>query len=106
VGQLRAKLVAQGANIPAAPDAETALHKAGVLVVPDFIANAGEVICAAVEYHGGTEAAAFAMIAEKIAANTRKALECAAAEKCEPRRAAMAMAEQRVTEAMALRRWH
>ena len=40
VGQLRAKLVAQGANIPAAPDAETALHKAGVLV-PRVVHNAG-----------------------------------------------------------------
>jgi glutamate dehydrogenase/leucine dehydrogenase len=106
VGRLRAKLVAQGANIPATPEAEAALHKAGVLVLPDFIANAGGVICAAVEYHGGTETAAFAMIAEKIAANTREVLEQAAAGKCQPRQAAMVMAEQRVAEAAGLRRWH
>ena len=106
VGRLRAKLVAQGANIPATPEAETALHKAGILVLPDFIANAGGVICAAVEYHGGTEAAAFAMIAEKIAANTREVLRLASAEKCEPRRAALVLAEQRVEEAARFRRWH
>ena len=35
-----------------------ALAARGVLVVPDFIANAGGVICAAVEYRGGTESAA------------------------------------------------
>ena len=32
------------------------------LVLPDFIANAGGVICAAAEYHGATEAAAFTMM--------------------------------------------
>ena len=31
-----------------------ALHERGVLVLPDFIANAGGVICAAIEYRGGT----------------------------------------------------
>ena len=42
---------------------------------PDFIANAGGVIAAAVEYRGGTEKAAFDAIAEKIAANTRAMLD-------------------------------
>jgi glutamate dehydrogenase (NAD(P)+) len=106
VGRLRAKLVAQGANIPATSEAETALHKAGILVLPDFIANAGGVICAAVEYHGGTEATAFAAIEEKIAANTREVLERASRGKCEPRRAAMMLAEQRVADAATFRRWH
>lgn len=106
VGRLRARMVAQGANIPATPEAETALHKAGVLVLPDFIANAGGVICAAVEYHGGTETMAFGMIAEKISQNMREVLEQAVARKCEPRLAAMAMAERRVADAAAFRRWH
>ena len=106
VGRLRAKLVAQGANIPATPEAESALHNAGILVLPDFIANAGGVICAAVEYHGGTEATAFAAIEEKIAANTREVLERASRGNCEPRQAAMMLAEQRVADAAAFRRWH
>ena len=42
----------------------------GVLVVPDFIANAGGVICAAMEYAGATQRAAFDAIGEKIRANT------------------------------------
>ncbi len=41
---------------------------------PDFIANAGGVICAAIEYHGGTEATAFTVIEEKIRANTSAVL--------------------------------
>ena len=60
VGRLKARLMLQGANIPVTPDAEAALHARGVLCVPDFIATAGGVICAAVEYPGGTQAVAFA----------------------------------------------
>ena len=44
---VKAKLIVQGANIPATPEAEARLHERGVLVLPDFIANAGGVICAA-----------------------------------------------------------
>ena len=70
VDRLRARLVLQGANIAVTAEAEARLHARGVLAVPDFIANAGGVICAAVEYRGGTEAAAFETIAEKIRSNT------------------------------------
>ena len=105
VGRLRTKLVAQGANIPCTPEAETALAARGVLVLPDFIANAGGVICAAIEFHGGTEAGAFAAIDEKIRANTREVLDGVKREKILPRRAAVALAERRVRKAMRMRRW-
>ncbi|MGZ8483511.1 MAG: Glu/Leu/Phe/Val family dehydrogenase, partial [Candidatus Binatia bacterium] len=58
VARLKTKLVPQGANIPFTAEAERILHKAGTLVLPDFIANAGGVICASVEYHGGTQSQA------------------------------------------------
>ena len=105
VGRLRTKVVAQGANIPFTDEAEARLHEGGVLVLPDFIANAGGVICASVEYHGGTRAGAFDAIAEKIGANTRAVLEHARASGRPPRPVAMEMAEARVRAAMALRRW-
>ncbi len=105
VGRLKAKIVAQGANIPATPEAEAALHARGLLVLPDFIANAGGVICAATEYHGGNEAMAFAAIAEKIGRNTRAMLEHATRADIAPRAAAIAMAEARIREASAARRW-
>jgi glutamate dehydrogenase (NAD(P)+) len=69
VARLRAKMVPEGANIPCTEEAEAALAAHGVLVLPDFIANAGDVICAAVEYRGGGEADAFAAIGEKIRGN-------------------------------------
>jgi glutamate dehydrogenase (NAD(P)+) len=101
---IRAKLVLQGANIPAMPAAERRLHEKGILSVPDFIANAGGVICAAVEYHGGGESDALERIAEKITHNTRDVLEAARSEGVPPRAAAVALARKRVEAAMALRR--
>jgi len=74
VARLRTRLVAEGANIPLTAEAEAALAARGVLVLPDFIANAGGVICAAVEFRGGTESAALALIDEKIRANTEAVL--------------------------------
>lgn len=105
VGRLRARLVAEGANIPCTPKAEEALAAKGTLVLPDFIANAGGVICAAMEWHQATEAAAFAAIDEKIRANTRAVLTEAKRSQALPRAAAMALAVERVQSAMRTRRW-
>jgi glutamate dehydrogenase/leucine dehydrogenase len=99
VSRLKAKLVLQGANIPATPEAEEWLHAHNILSIPDFIANAGGVISASVEYHGGSQSQAFALIEEKVRANTRAVLEKAYAGRITPRRAAEQMAEARVMEA-------
>ena len=77
----------------------------GVLCIPDFISNAGGVICASVEYHGGTEGQAFQAIDEKIRANTAEVLDRARRAAILPRAAAVAMAAERVEKAMSLRRW-
>lgn len=102
--QVRASVVLQGANIPATAEAEALLHKRGVLSVPDFIANAGGVICAAVEYHGGTPAQAFALIREKVRANTSEVLGRAPELGVLPREAAEELAHARVAEASGYRR--
>lgn len=104
VERLQAKMVLQGANIPATEAAEHWMHAHGILNVPDFVANAGGVICAAVEYHGGTEATAFSMIEEKIRTNTLETLQRARREGILPREAATRMARSRVEEAMRYRR--
>ena len=39
------KVVAEGANGPTTPEADRELEKRGVLVIPDFLANAGGVTC-------------------------------------------------------------
>ncbi len=104
VGQLKAKLILQGANIPATDAAEKWMHEHGVWSIPDFIANAGGVICAAVEYRGGTQAQAMSTIEEKIRANTREILERVQRNGVLPRVAAVEMAEGRVREAVGYRR--
>ncbi len=103
--RLRARLVAEGANIPVTPEAEQRLHARGVLCLPDFIVNAGGVICGAWEYRGAGRAAAFAAIEERVRDNTAEVLRRSRAEGVTLRQAATAFAEQRVREAMATRRW-
>jgi glutamate dehydrogenase (NAD(P)+) len=105
VGQLKARLVIEGANIPVTAGAERILHERGVLCVPDFIANAGGVICAAMEYQGATESAALQTIEEKLRRNTRQVLEDARRRGILPREAARDVAEARVRKAMGLRRF-
>ncbi|MGD9294232.1 MAG: Glu/Leu/Phe/Val dehydrogenase [Roseobacter sp.] len=104
VAAIQAKLIVEGANIPTTDEAAAELHARGVLVIPDFIANAGGVICASVEYHGGTEKQAKTTIAEKIEQNTREVLERVRRDKMLPRNAANALAEDRLRQAMGFRR--
>ena len=103
---VKAKLIVPGANIGVTEKAEAMLHKRGVLCVPDFIANAGGVICGAVEYSGGTEAQVFPIIDEKIRGNTAEMLERMKRERILPRKAAIAMARERVEAAMQYQRFN
>ena len=105
VARLQTRLVAEGANIPLTAEAEQMLAARGVLVLPDFIANAGGVICAAVEYRGETETAALALIDEKIRANTEAVLEEARRSGALPRSAATSLAAEELRRAMRTRRW-
>jgi glutamate dehydrogenase/leucine dehydrogenase len=104
VDLVKARLIVQGANIPVTPEAERRLHERGILSIPDFIANAGGVICAATEFRGGTKAGAFAAIDEKIRANTEAVIGISRADGALPSTAAMRLAERRVRTAMELRR--
>ena len=102
---VKAKLIVQGANIGVTEKAEAMLHRRGVLCVPDFISNAGGVICGAVEYAGGSEGQVFSIIEEKIRRNTAEVLERMKHERILPREAAVQMARERLAEAMMFRRF-
>jgi glutamate dehydrogenase/leucine dehydrogenase len=104
VDRLQAKLIPQGANIPFTAEAEKVLHERGVVVIPDFIANAGGVICASVEYHGGTQSQALQTIEEKVRENTGEVLAKSKMSRTLPRQVAVALAESRVRKAMEYRR--
>jgi glutamate dehydrogenase (NAD(P)+) len=105
VERLRTRLIVQGANIPCTEAAERALHTKGVLCLPDFIANAGGVICAAMEYEHTGEKAAFEIIGEKISHNTAEVLHDSKQRGVTPRQAALDLAVSRVRRAMEIRRW-
>ena len=105
VHRMKTRLVVEGANIPFTQAAEEYLHERGVLCIPDFIANAGGVICAAMEYHGATQAAAMQTIEEKLRRNTEQVMESAKSKLILPRQAAIEIAEQRVRKAMGFRRF-
>ena len=102
--QVKARVIIQGANIPATAEAEQVFHERGVLSVPDFIANAGGVICAAVEHRGGGRAEALATIREKVLANTTAVVRDAADRGIPVRRAAEELALRRLHEAQSYRR--
>ena len=102
--RLSTRIVAEGANIPCTREAERLLAERGILVLPDFIANAGGVICAATEYQGGAESAAFAAIDDRIRANIRTVLADAERDRILPRAAAEALASARIYRAMRTRR--
>jgi glutamate dehydrogenase (NAD(P)+) len=103
--RLRTKLVAQGANIPCTLGAEQYLHEHGVLCLPDIIANAGGVICAAMEYRWAGQTVAFEMIQEKVRHNVEQVLAEAQRGGVPPRQAALRLATERVQRAMTYRRW-
>lgn len=97
---VKARFIVPGANIGITDEAEHMLYERGVLCIPDFIANAGGVICAATEVAGGRKRDAFAAIDEKIRANTTEMLERVDRDGLPPREAAVRMARERVDAAM------
>ncbi len=97
VGQVKAKLIVQGSNIPMTQEVEETLADKGVLVVPDFVANAGGVISSYVEYIEGTKEEMFKLVEKKITKNTKEMLEHAGDKKY-TRRAAMEIARKRILE--------
>lgn len=104
-GAIRAKLILQGANIPATAEAEKMLHDKGILSVPDVLANSGGVIMAAMEYEKRSEKEAFAAISACICRNTKLVLDKAVNEKILPRQAAVTIARERLLAAMKYREY-
>jgi glutamate dehydrogenase (NAD(P)+) len=98
------KMVVEAANLPTLPKAGEYLHKNGVWVIPDFIANAGGVIGSFVEYQGRTEKDAFELIKYKIVKAVRNILTEAVVRGENPRTLATEMSKQVIYRAMLLRK--
>ncbi len=92
------KLIVEGSNLAINHEVEATLHAKGVLIIPDFVANAGGIISSYAEYKGIKEKAMFKLIEEKVIRNTEKMLEESKLNKLTPRDAALAIARQRVLD--------
>ncbi|HEX7745095.1 MAG TPA: Glu/Leu/Phe/Val dehydrogenase dimerization domain-containing protein [Micromonosporaceae bacterium] len=105
VDHVRAKIILQGANLPVTAGADAVLARRGILSIPDVLANAGGVVCAAVEYGGGNRTQAYAEIGERIRGNTAELLDrIGRTRRLLPREAALAMAHSRLRAAHDFRR--
>ena len=98
VDKVKAKLIIQGSNIPMKEEVEEMFYKKNVLVVPDFVANAGGVISSYVEYINGSKQKMFKLVEEKITKNTELVLKNSQKMKIKPRDAALEIAKARVRE--------
>jgi glutamate dehydrogenase (NAD(P)+) len=104
-----ARIVVEGANLPSDPAAQQILHDRGVIVVPDFIANAGGVVAAAVAMDSRFSGirpeptAVFDNISTKLRACTQEVLQESRRQGITTHRVARATAQARVAEAMRLR---
>src|SRR3989344_29158 len=96
VNKIKVKLIVEGSNIPMSDEAEEKLHSKGILVIPDFVANAGGVISSYVEYINGSVKTMFKMVEDKITKTTNEVLKLSSKEKCKPRDIAMRLARKRI----------
>jgi glutamate dehydrogenase (NAD(P)+) len=96
VDTVKAKMIVEGSNIPMTHEVEKAFHRKGVLVIPDFVANAGGVISSYVEYIGGDEKKMWGMVEKKINRNVKAVLEQSKKKNCCVRDVAMEIAKDRV----------
>jgi glutamate dehydrogenase (NAD(P)+) len=108
-GDVRARVIAEGANGPVTPDADPILAERGVVTVPDILCNAGGVIVSYFEWVQNLQS--FAWTEEQVIERLQRVLDRAYdevarvrdAEGIDARLAAHAIAVARVAEAQQIR---
>ncbi len=103
---LKCKVISEGGNLPIAPRIEEELEGKGIIVLPDFLANAGGVISSWCETVGYTPEQMFEVVKRKITTNTKVVLQRRRDESKYTRAIALQIAQERVRAAMEVRgRW-
>lgn len=98
--KIRAKIIVEGANIPMREDIENELFKKGIIITPDFVANAGGVISSYAEYRGYDSKKMFQLVKEKVNGSTKEVMGKSLSEKRNPREVAMEIAKKRIEKKM------
>ena len=101
---IKFKIIVEGANIPMREEIENKLFKKGVLIVPDFVANAGGVISSYAEYKGYTAKSMFKLVEEKIKKTTEVVLKRSLRYNRNPREVALEIAKNKLRKASRLTR--
>jgi glutamate dehydrogenase (NAD(P)+) len=107
--RVKAKMIVEGANFPTAEVAQRYFHQQGILVVPDFVANAGAVMGTGKAMDNRYSCNAldprevFGAVKGKMWKNVAMVLDEAQKSKRLPREVALAVAKERVRKAMELR---
>jgi len=97
---IKSKIIVEGANIPMREKIEEELHNRGILIVPDFVANAGGVISSYAEYRGYNSKKMFEIVKRKITKITKAVLEESIKSNKNPRSVALKIAKYKVEARM------
>jgi glutamate dehydrogenase (NAD(P)+) len=107
----KVRILAEGANGPTTPDADTVIKSRGIFVIPDFLANAGGVTCSYFEQvqcnmnYFWTKEEVLTRLDEKMTAAFKSVSELARTRKLFMRDAAYVIAVSRVANACKDRGW-
>ena len=111
-GKIRARIVAEGANVPLTPEADAILNKAGVFIIPDILCNAGGVFVSYLEYAQETQREQMSLkeveerLRERMESTFAEVLAYSVAHNLPMRAAAMDIAVGRVAEGIHARGAH
>ena len=89
-------MIIEAGNIPMSEEIEKQLFKKGILIVPDFVANAGGVISSYAEYRGYNPKRMFDTIERKITENVKRVIKQSIKQNKNPRDIGMEMAINRI----------
>ncbi len=107
--QVKAKMIVEGANFPTTEAAQKYFHEKGILMVPDFVANAGAVMGAgkAMDNRFSCDVLdpkdVYETVKRKMRKNVAMVLDESKKSKRLPREVALAISKERVMKAMDLR---
>ncbi len=105
------KILLEGANGPTTPEADKILNQKKIMVIPDFLANSGGVVCSYFEQvqsnmnYFWTKDEVLGKLDDKMTEAFYSVLELSKKKKCSLRDAAYMIAISRVAEACRLRGW-